>query len=116
LVSCVCCCVCQIVDDVRPKPPPRRKKRPSHGTGSTQSSGGGRGDDTTRSHGTGSTQASGGGHGDDIDDEDDDFRPVDIDVNAVKNLLESYEAQQGRAGPTSNILAGMGLRLPPPSQ
>jgi len=51
----------------------------------------------------------------DVDDEDDDFRPVNVDMNAVKNLLHSYEAQQGRAGPTSNILGGMGMRLPPPS-
>lgn len=51
----------------------------------------------------------------DIDDEDDDFRPVNVDMNAVKNLLHSYEAQQGRAGPTSNILGGMGMHLPPPS-
>jgi len=49
---------------------------------------------------------------DDIDDEDDDFRPVNIDMNAVKNLLHSYEAQQGHAGPTSNILSGMGMHLP----
>jgi len=52
---------------------------------------------------------------DDIDDEDDDFRPVNVDMNAVKNLLHSYEAQQGGAGPTSNILGSMGMRLPPPS-
>lgn len=52
---------------------------------------------------------------DDIDDEDDDFKPVNVDMNAVKNLLHSYEAQHGRPGPTSNILGGMGMRLPPPS-
>jgi len=51
----------------------------------------------------------------DIDDEDDDFKPVNIDMNAVKNLLHSYEAQQGNAGPTSNILSAVGVRLPPPS-
>ncbi|WAQ96998.1 ECD-like protein [Mya arenaria] len=49
----------------------------------------------------------------DIDEEDDDFQPVDIDLNAVKNLLESYGAQEGLAGPTSNILGSMGLVLPP---
>ncbi|GFN89302.1 protein ecdysoneless homolog [Plakobranchus ocellatus] len=48
----------------------------------------------------------------DIEDEDDDFRPVNIDLNVVKNTLESYKAQQGLPGPASNILAGFGLKLP----
>ena len=48
----------------------------------------------------------------DVDDEDDDFRPVDVDLNAVKNLLESYESQHGVPGPTSSILGGMGMHLP----
>jgi hypothetical protein len=52
----------------------------------------------------------------DIDDEDDDFRPVDVDLNAVKNLLESYGSQHGLPGPASNILGSMGFRLPPPSE
>ena len=34
-------------------------------------------------------------------------------MNAVKNLLESYGAQDGLAGPTSNILGSMGVVLPP---
>ncbi|KAK3089567.1 hypothetical protein FSP39_004670 [Pinctada imbricata] len=42
-----------------------------------------------------------------IDDEDDDFKPVDIDVNTVKNILESLNAQAGLAGPASNILLSM---------
>ncbi|KAJ6657754.1 hypothetical protein lerEdw1_001941 [Lerista edwardsae] len=38
--------------------------------------------------------------------------PVDIDLNLVTNLLESYHAQAGLAGPTSTILENMGVRLP----
>ena len=82
----------QTVDGRRPMPPPRRKKPPTH-----------------------SAAAAAASVVDDIDDEDDDFRPVNVDMNTVKNLLHSYEAQQGAAGPTSNILAGMGKHLPPPS-
>lgn len=47
----------------------------------------------------------------DIDDEDDGFTPVNIDLNTVKNMLHSYEAQQGLPGPASNILNSMGVRL-----
>uniref|UniRef100_A0A2D4P957 Uncharacterized protein n=1 Tax=Micrurus surinamensis TaxID=129470 RepID=A0A2D4P957_MICSU len=38
--------------------------------------------------------------------------PVDIDLNLVTNLLESYNAQDGLAGPVSNILQSMGVYLP----
>ncbi|XP_075615109.1 protein ecdysoneless homolog [Balearica regulorum gibbericeps] len=38
--------------------------------------------------------------------------PVDVDMNLVANLLESYSAQSGLAGPTSNILQSMGVYLP----
>ncbi|XP_078284511.1 protein ecdysoneless homolog [Rhinoraja longicauda] len=38
--------------------------------------------------------------------------PVDVDLNLVENLLESYSSQAGLPGPTSNILQSMGLRLP----
>ena len=48
----------------------------------------------------------------DIDDIDDDFEPVNVDLNVVQNLLESYNAQQGAAGPASNILGSMGVTLP----
>ncbi|XP_058043321.1 protein ecdysoneless homolog [Ahaetulla prasina] len=44
--------------------------------------------------------------------EDPDTIPVDIDVNLVTNLLESYHAQVGLAGPASNILQSMGVHLP----
>lgn len=33
-------------------------------------------------------------------------------MNLVTNLLESYSAQSGLAGPTSNILQSMGVYLP----
>ncbi|KAJ1529564.1 hypothetical protein ONE63_006336 [Megalurothrips usitatus] len=54
---------------------------------------------------------------DDDDDEDDtfddveNFQPVDIDMNALKNILESYQAQLGGAGPASNLLGPMGVHL-----
>ncbi|XP_022921277.1 protein ecdysoneless [Onthophagus taurus] len=39
------------------------------------------------------------------------FKPVDIDVNALKNILESYRSQMGEAGPSSNMLGPMGVQL-----
>ena len=39
-------------------------------------------------------------------------RSVDLDFNLVKNLLASYSAQDGLAGPVSNLLGAMGLSLP----
>ena len=48
----------------------------------------------------------------DIDDLDEDFQPVDVDINLVQNLLESHTSQQGLAGPATNILGSMGIRLP----
>ncbi|NXT75722.1 ECD protein, partial [Zapornia atra] len=44
--------------------------------------------------------------------EDTELTPVDVDMNLVANLLESYSAQAGLAGPTSNILQSMGVHLP----
>ncbi|XP_048419564.1 protein ecdysoneless homolog [Stegostoma tigrinum] len=45
---------------------------------------------------------------------EEDFKvlPVDVDLNLVENLLESYSSQAGLAGPASNILQSMGIRLP----
>ncbi|XP_009074863.1 PREDICTED: protein SGT1-like, partial [Acanthisitta chloris] len=43
---------------------------------------------------------------------DTELAPVDVDMNLVANLLESYSAQAGLAGPTSNILQSMGVYLP----
>ena len=52
---------------------------------------------------------------DDIDELDDDFQPVNVDVNTVKNLLQSYQAQHGLPGPASNLLGSMGVKLQPPT-
>ncbi|KAF7266105.1 ecdysoneless cell cycle regulator [Rhynchophorus ferrugineus] len=41
------------------------------------------------------------------------FNPVDIDVNALKNILESYKSQLGDSGPSSNMLGPMGIHLEP---
>ncbi|CAG9831641.1 unnamed protein product [Diabrotica balteata] len=41
------------------------------------------------------------------------FKPVDINVNALKYILESYKSQLGDAGPSSNMLGPMGLHLDP---
>ncbi|XP_039402361.1 protein ecdysoneless homolog isoform X1 [Mauremys reevesii] len=49
---------------------------------------------------------------DDSDAGDTDLTPVDVDLNLVTNLLESYSAQAGLAGPASNILQSMGVHLP----
>ncbi|PIM98968.1 hypothetical protein CDL12_28539 [Handroanthus impetiginosus] len=45
-------------------------------------------------------------------DERDEFTPVDVDVNLVKNFLDSYSSQEGMSGPASNLLGLMGLKLP----
>ncbi|KAM7276527.1 hypothetical protein ACFE04_018393 [Oxalis oulophora] len=47
-----------------------------------------------------------------VEDMDEDFTPVDVDVNLVKNFLESFSSQQGLPGPASNLLGLMGLQLP----
>ncbi|GAB1610168.1 protein ecdysoneless homolog [Argonauta hians] len=48
---------------------------------------------------------------DDIDDEDEGFRPVNIDVNIVKNMLASHNIQPGQPGPATNILSSMGVDI-----
>jgi hypothetical protein len=42
----------------------------------------------------------------------DDLNPLDLDVNLISNMLESYSAQQGLPGPVSNICGDLGLILP----
>lgn len=37
---------------------------------------------------------------------------VDVDLNLVSNILESYSSQAGLAGPASNLLHSMGVRVP----
>lgn len=51
------------------------------------------------------------------DEEDSDagesvMTPVDVDLNLVSNILESYNSQAGLAGPASNLLQSMGVQLP----
>ncbi len=42
----------------------------------------------------------------------DKMTPVDLDLNLVQNLLESYSSQQGLPGPASNLAGLLGLRIP----
>ena len=93
-----------------PKPPPRRKKlaKKAAAAAATRTS------DTTQTSDTTKTKAPLADDVEDIDDIDDDFKPVNVDLNVVQNLLESYNAQQGLAGPASNILGSMGVTLPTP--
>jgi hypothetical protein len=44
-------------------------------------------------------------------DEDEDA-PVDVQLNLVKNVLESFKSQQGLPGPVGNILSQFGVVLP----
>ncbi|KAI3892150.1 hypothetical protein MKW92_050206 [Papaver armeniacum] len=46
--------------------------------------------------------------------EDEELTPVDVDVNLVKSLLNSFSSQQGLPGPASNLLGLTGLQLPQP--
>jgi len=43
---------------------------------------------------------------------EEEFHPVEVNLNLVKNLLESYSAQAGEAGPVGNLLCQLGLSLP----
>ena len=44
--------------------------------------------------------------------EEEELQPVDLDTNMVQNLLQSYAAQEGLAGPAGNLAGLLGLRLP----
>lgn len=46
-----------------------------------------------------------------IDEEDEDA-PVDVQLNLVKNVLESFKSQQGLPGPVGNIFSQFGFVLP----
>ena len=48
----------------------------------------------------------------DSDSSDDELEDNDIDINLARNLLESFKAQSGAAGPGGNLMSAMGLRLP----
>lgn len=47
---------------------------------------------------------------DDFDDIES-FEPVNIDVNALQNLAESYQAQFGGHGPAASLLGSLGMRI-----
>lgn len=47
-----------------------------------------------------------------VDSEESDLAPVDVDLNLVTNILESFSSQSGLAGPVSNLLQSMGVHLP----
>lgn len=49
-------------------------------------------------------------------DEVEDFKPIDIDVNALRNIVKSYEGEMGKSGPASTLLTSIGLRLDPDMQ
>ncbi|EAS36537.1 regulatory factor Sgt1 [Coccidioides immitis RS] len=44
--------------------------------------------------------------------DDDDHGDSDVDVNLARNLLESLRSQGGAAGPGSNLLGMMGMKMP----
>lgn len=46
-----------------------------------------------------------------LEEDVENFKPVDIDMNALKNILESYRSQMGEAGPSSNMLGPMGIHF-----
>lgn len=46
---------------------------------------------------------------------DDDDGVVDVDINLVTSLLQSYMNQEGMPGPASNLLGAMGIKLVDPS-
>ncbi|BFF99019.1 protein ecdysoneless [Drosophila madeirensis] len=47
---------------------------------------------------------------DDFDDIED-FEPININVNTLKNMMDSYKSQAGGAGPVSNLLSAMGVGM-----
>jgi hypothetical protein len=44
-----------------------------------------------------------------LEEEEDEYKPVDVDMNTLKNILESLKSQSGQAGPSSNLLHSMGM-------
>lgn len=59
---------------------------------------------------TGSKQSQYKPYDDSLDDIDE-FTPVDIDVNTLKNMAHSYQSQFGGPGPASSLLGSMGIKL-----
>ncbi|KMZ73159.1 hypothetical protein ZOSMA_152G00130 [Zostera marina] len=46
------------------------------------------------------------------DDTSQDLSAIDVDLNLVKSLFDSYSSQEGLPGPASNLLGSLGLKLP----
>ncbi|ALC44218.1 ecd [Drosophila busckii] len=47
---------------------------------------------------------------DDFDDIED-FEPININVNTLRNMMDSYKSQMGGAGPVSNLFSAMGVGM-----
>ncbi|KAH8407858.1 hypothetical protein KR215_007357 [Drosophila sulfurigaster] len=47
---------------------------------------------------------------DDFDDIED-FEPININVNTLRNMMDSYKSQMGGAGPVSNLFTAMGVGM-----
>lgn len=47
--------------------------------------------------------------------DDDNDGIVDVDINLVTSLLQSFMNQEGMPGPASNLLGAMGIKLKDPS-
>ncbi|KAG1659524.1 Protein ecdysoneless [Nymphon striatum] len=45
-------------------------------------------------------------------EDDEDLPPINVDLTALKNILESYNSQEGMPGPASTLLSQMGVKLP----
>lgn len=45
-------------------------------------------------------------------EEAEETEPVDVQLNLLKNVLESYKSQEGLPGPVGNILGQLGIQLP----
>ncbi|CAM9181904.1 unnamed protein product [Laminaria digitata] len=58
------------------------------------------------------TDAAGDQPAEDIENPAEEYKPVDVDMNLVKHLLESTVSQGGLSGPASNLLRSMGLSFP----
>jgi len=44
-------------------------------------------------------------------DEEEGLTPVNIDMNALANILESFQSQEGASGPSANLLRSVGFDL-----
>ncbi|ORZ19641.1 SGT1 protein-domain-containing protein [Absidia repens] len=48
----------------------------------------------------------------DVEDEEDEAAPVDVQLNLIQNVLESFKGQQGLPGPAGNLLRQFNIALP----